>query len=829
MTTIRFKGGYGRITQETAPEAAPAPERISTDTVSTRDELVAPRVPNAPIVQRGAGQPQPTRRPALPTTAAEKLVAVGPADTERLVGDAHRSIEVNLRGTRAPGTTPQTVVESQSGSAVTAYGAKASLAGDASGPSVTSDRQTLLLNGTVEVDEHAVSGYGGAAGGVLLAGGTIQESVGLSTNVFLLGNSGFLASGAIQKMHTTNFTLTGGGCGWIGGGTTIKAVELQNNWVKVEQSRSRSIGGLLLGGLSAGFLGVGGRLTLNHGNETVLRRWLSPEAAAPLLKSQDRGIRTFLTNRAIALGLAEPPLNYPNLADPKSFVAHDEFIGTVKGSLTGSVALATAAVIAGVHHTRSGEFELVVHHQNNAETHFKETLSAMISPKKVTHALSASIDLPLLAEFHHTVAQCDLTREGWSFEVGEPEAFQAYRRLLHGELPGTSIELAGTNPRDAAKLTALMRKERLPKGVKRLFAERARLVKATATGGGMTLPRYIPGLNWAGLSAERRTTHSYHSIGDANGTVGFAHHTVDLEQQRLRAGTRTQRLSVEGSQVVADNTLHERGVLLGAKIGVDRTGRNNRNTLVDTVNKHALTETQASRFTHKHANRKQTYAVSFECKLDEAAVTRLKYLSTQPAIVQAVGEPLRQLLIDLGNGQAPAAGSTSGATEPLARFLGQAGFAGLRDLQKLLGDRMPVAVKPASSAQTDVAAELLSLTARYNTPINPATQSKADLNKRVKMVSKAVTRASNAADDLRQDPLLEMLDPSAKAEQMQTIQADKEALQALLETDHLQSSDHRKLMAKLSQRSKKRIDPASSKDIERIPLRDAVETGVGPA
>ncbi len=774
----------------------------------TTDRVVAASAAavNAPPVAAASAALE-TPKAAVKKTPAQAMPTIALDDAEKLTTASFQSLDANQRGTRAPDIAPATSVKDTNGSTLTAYTATAGLGNNADAPTLAADRQEILLAENLHIGGHTDSIFGGTAGGVNMVGATIQETNDLTTNPLMLGTPDFLAPVIVQKFHVAGMSAQAGAALIVTGRAGIKAIDEKPGFVQLEQQRKRTIGAVVMGGISNGTVGLAARLTAVRDKEAVLRRWVKPDVAAELLHKQDQGLRTYGRNTAVALGLAKPLMKFPKLSETKSFQLHDEMICTVRGALTGTLALASNVLLTGVEYTRSGEFELVVHRTRDEAKDGRESLNVVIAPKKVSHALAAFIDVPILADIRSVLAKSAGARHGYTFALDDPEAVLAYHQLLAGKLPGAAVVLDGIGLDDVAGLVTALKEESLPSGVARLFTEHVEL-DATSHSAALTLPRYLPFLGWAGISMERRATRSRHIIGAQGSAVATEADTVLYETQRMHMGTQTEASSVKAQRVSSSDssTSSVEGVIVGASYTVDRTRGKNRDHLAKALNETFLHERKVPSFEPGKANLEQSYKLSLERTIRSEDIAHLTKLAGQDEVMQKATPAIRGLLPDL------AAIGEEGVLRPelttpaFARYARRTGVSGLGELHKFLGNDAHLSVQPESSADKDVSASKLELGTKYHKPMEPLVQSSSDLNKRVVQVSRALKRADRSESDLLRDPLLKAFDPKARDATLKKVKEDKQIIRKLVDTEHLGELGRVALDKKLSTKSKQRLD-----------------------
>ena len=771
------------VVKSAAPAAVDAPPRKAPVAIAT---------PKAPVKKNAAQE--------MPTVALD--------DATRIIAANVQGLEANHRGTRAQDLVPASAAAANNGSAVTAYSAVVGLGPNMDTPTVAADRQSVLVNENLHIHGHTDSIYAGTAGGVQMLGANIQETGDLSTNFLTLATPDFLAPVVFQKFHVAGLTAQVGVAGLAAGRSGIKVLAEKPGFVQVEQQRKRTLGGLLLAGIHNGAVGVAARLTVIDERETILRRWMTPDAAAELLHRQDKGFRSYAHSKAIALGFAKPLIGFPKLDKPESLKNHDEMICTVRGSVTGTLALASNVLLTGFDYTRTGEFELVVHRKKEDTEDAKDMLNVVITPKNVGHSFAIFIDVPILADIRSVLSKSTGTRHGYAFDLGDPKAVAAYHSLLAGKLPGASVVLDGVSIGDAVGLVSALKQEKLPSGVSRLFSEHVE-VNETSHGAALTLPRYLPFLGWAGISTERRATRSKHLIGAEGSSVATEADTVLYETQRMHMGVQTEESSVKAHRVSSSDSSESsvEGVVIGASYTVDRTRGKNRNHLSKTLNEQWLPEEKkvADFEVKKKNNPEQSYKVSLKRTLGSDDMGRLMELATQDDVVETASPAIRSLLsalVALGD----AGVKNPDLTRPLfAKYASRTGAGGLGELHRFIGGDEKLQVQPESSADKDVAASKMALNTKYHKPMNPLEENKSDLNKRVAEVTGGIKRAQRSADDLLSDPLLKKFNPKKLDENVKQVKADQHAMRKLIATDHLGVLGRTVLEEKLSNKSKQRI------------------------
>ena len=133
----------------------------------------------------------------------------------------------------------------------------------------------------------------------------------MTTSALVVGTSKFVSPVIAQKFALAGLTAQVGAGAIVAGRSGIKAIAEKPGFVQLEQLRLRTLGGLLMGGITNGAVGVAARLMVVRDREKILRRWVKPDVAAKLLQKQDQGLRTYGRNTAVALGLAKPMMAFP--------------------------------------------------------------------------------------------------------------------------------------------------------------------------------------------------------------------------------------------------------------------------------------------------------------------------------------------------------------------------------------------------------------------------------------------------------------------------------------------------------------------------------------
>ena len=174
--------------------------------------------------------------------------------------------------------------------------------------------------------------------------------------------------------------------------------------------------------------GIGGRLSMSKSSEFEYSTFVPAKDARTLLFEPGNKVTKFLRNRARSLKMIDEPLQPPDLSKPEQIAVGDRLRLTTNGHMTGGLMLGPGfGTYIGAHGGMRGEFEL------NVSRPDADHIEVELVP---THVDMLQI-LGRAMIFDATAVQ-GKTRglaQRFRFDMTQPQAVEAYQKLLQGELP----------------------------------------------------------------------------------------------------------------------------------------------------------------------------------------------------------------------------------------------------------------------------------------------------------------------------------------------------------------------------------------------------------
>lgn len=664
------------------------------------------------------------------------------------LGGVHDELEINIRLTRAPVDAGHVGHEAGTNLATTGL----TLGTPEAGLSV--GRTSVLA--AVPMPSDGLVAHLGSTSGLLY--GSIGQTVGNTTITGFHGYVGPVHASGLTTTTNLGGVNVGSGLAVVGtGDASLKVAQYQGGQMQVVYQDSLGGSLQLTGGVSTGYLGICLRLAATGKHEFEFQTWLSPDKTASILQKNTR-----LQARMSGLRLRPKLLEVPDLSDPLNtrtakskrvaFRIGDEIKISYAGNISGGVAVTGAGLYAGVHVSFSGTHSLQIIKLTDTD------VSVDIIPRQQTRAITFSADFPLAAEANAVLAQSRATRYSYAFDLTEPAALKAYLNTLKGDMPGPIVTCNDWHAMPTGAAQRIVAQANLPAGVTYTLLEQAAVPFERTRRASLTLPKYLPFTNLAGIGIERRDVREESVIADAQGAIFSESTTRTNEIQALHRGTleSTSFGTLTSARRSTDDVASLEGVTVGIVYSNDRTRRDTRNKVVAELNRVIFTDDPLALFGGPKQTTKYNYEISLLHRVSPETLARI----------------------------APAGRSVREQAQALQREVTRFGLTGFANVMKRLGgSAKDIEVKVQSRAPTAIWDKVLQLSARYNRPIDPTKQKTKDINARIGKVDKYLQAVETVREDVESDVLLNKLDKDGKAEQLALLGATNEALVRLVKLD----------------------------------------------
>lgn len=295
----------------------------------------------------------------------------------------------------------------------------------------------------------------------------------------------------------------------------------------------RSFGkGLKAGpGALGAMLGFSGKLGVSR-DKSVLYRTSVTEDEARELVCERGGVVGFLRDKARAAGLKEDPVVVPDLSEPESLQVGDELIVSVSGGVSAAVLVGGLPFRVGAQGLVQGEFELAV------KKHDDNRVEVVVTPSRVRGVQVRGL-APFVFDADASRTSAAALRQGFVFDLRDPEARAAYMSVLDGELPGGIQKDARERKTRVSVAEAALDDEALPGGVSRTYVEVLR-AKQKRLGFGIGFALWHRSGPFIGFGHEKARTDEDALRVDYRGVRKTDTRGVDVRRQVLLSGNETR-------------------------------------------------------------------------------------------------------------------------------------------------------------------------------------------------------------------------------------------------------------------------------------------------
>ena len=557
----------------------------------------------------------------------------------------------------------------------------------------------------------------------------------------------------------------------------------------VELSTSRGyFGGLAPGVLSNG-LGLGARLMLSRSQQMTYRTHLSPDDAAGSL-FDSKGVKRFVENKGKALNLIAEDIPLPDLSQPESLQKSDEVVVTVSGAMTGGLFVGGLGLGMGAHGTLRGDFELGV------KKHDEHIVELVVTPTTIK-GIQGSVAVPFLLDIDRYHVSVKDLKQGFLFDLRNPDARKAYLEALNGNLPGglpDGKEIPPSN-NEAADLHAVAKRETLPRGVARTVLETERIEKSgSGIDVGFGLLHRTTG--FGAIGAHRKEIHRTSAETSLLGTFNASMRGIEKRRRVLLSGEEsTGAYASMREKIVFDAsgkpTPQFQSLALSLLLRDTKVRGNELNEeIISTLNeKLELHIPQA-----KAEGKKESRTVHIETNLNVEDFRQLQ--KTPMERCQAANErssiDLKAILSFLrALQQTSDPRAQAGLVQEWIKDHGLNGFTALHALMGSQRDSLQV--RSSNSRYDNALQKADELRLKYRSPISPEISRRA-LTARYKEVEKALLQTAEVMHDVQSDG---MLSSSDRDELFESLGRARKTLEQCIAIKHLQPDTRDHLKAQL--------------------------------
>ena len=437
-----------------------------------------------------------------------------------------------------------------------------------------------------------------------LAGATAaRDSLSFNLSDLLPGKG---SSGAVFTLRPNYVSLGGAGALHFANGDTLggslaasvrcdsglRLLERRGDLAQLEQKVQHTVGPQLTAGVGVGAVGMGARFTAVSRREVTYRSWRSLADASTLLLEDSKceswrdGIKNWLRHKVQGAGLQSTPMQLPDLTrlDAAGLRVGDEIVMTVTpktGFITGGLALALGGVLVGGYYAFHREVLLAVRRDENNSIDVAVT-------RRLTHSCTLGVDVPIVADAHHTRVTVNAVADLFRFDLAEAAAAFAYLRLWQQQaLP----EGSANHPErldNLADIAAALRLEHFEPGISRLGFELLTIPGKTVRAAGASSPWYLPPLRQPGWNLE--THNGVEEYLEFTRRSSLLTRRLEFERRSERPSHREHRAAayaIQSNYLPAVPALQnvEEALVLGARFGYERFSSKERLHLVDVLNK----------------------------------------------------------------------------------------------------------------------------------------------------------------------------------------------------------------------------------------------------
>ncbi len=538
---------------------------------------------------------------------------------------------------------------------------------------------------------------------------------------------------------------------------------------RAEIVRTRNITGSIRAGGGDFTIAVLGRLDATRGRTTIFRTMTSTAQAHDLL-FEGAGLRQYFKDRFRALGWKKDIVDIPNQHRPYDFDLGDEVVVTKSGTLVLDLLVGNLSAWAGAQVLLRGDMEVSVH---RLDEHHMEVV---FNPTKVRDK-ALYVFSPFGPEIDIGYGHARSYRQGYTFDLREPEGLEAYHLAIEGKLPTqkqkfSPLDATYSYTGDLAEAIAA-ENAKLPRGVERIFVHLIVTQETQAGGGahwGVVPLEFLPH-GWTNTLAYRRIrAHEKQTITDGK-VVDYANsRNVEYRRELLMYGVNSNEVSAQQRWRTEPGLPQAfRGLTLEATMvrSCVRRLRNNKN-LVAPLNK--AFGLRLREFTRPGLKQRREVDVSREIDIDGIAKLAQFYrlwdlqqpLPTQTrALLQLqLGLVARATNIRMrhfrtmfkGMHDAPHLKEKIVPVQKFVQGQGVRGFAAIHRLVPQTADR-PLSLDSVCSTYIDALTSVERAQLRYPHAMS-VSDSPKDVRHRLERYERALAKIDRALADLEDDPLI---------------------------------------------------------------------------
>jgi hypothetical protein len=520
-------------------------------------------------------------------------------------------------------------------------------------------------------------------------------------------------------------------------------------------------------------IGFAGRVGKSK-DKSIIYRTTVDDAEARSLVCERGGVVGFFRDKARAAGLKEDPVTVPDLRQPESLKVGDELIVSVSGGFSGALLVGGLPFRVGAMGLMQGEFEVAV------KRHDDRRVEVVVTPSSV-RGMQARGYAPFVFDADASRVGAKALRQGFVFDLEDPQAHAAYLKLLDGDLPGGLPDnVRKSNPSTSA-LHAAMKGETLPAGVQRTYVEAIK-AKRKRMGVGVGFALWHRGGQFFGFGAEKVRTEEDATRIDPGSIRSAFTRGVEKRRQILLSGTETCGVWARLQRATTfDDTGAPSHVFAGLELELSLTDSRVRgfelnDEMIDKLNDELSLE--LPHFEEKGKSESREISAIRKLRTDD-----LELLSHGDAPELA---PLREKMA--------AASSPLKQAEAVQRFVADKGMGAFGAVHRALGGgKVGLALTTSSSAYQSPPDTAEALGLKYPEAIFPGDDTKEVLE-RFEAASKALAGVKRGLVLLEDDPVLELPQKIMLRAQLKRAAVD---LERVIDVSHLQPDQRQVMVDKL--------------------------------
>ena len=538
---------------------------------------------------------------------------------------------------------------------------------------------------------------------------------------------------------------------------------------RAEIIRGRNLTGSIRAGGGDFNIAILGRLDATRGKKTVFRTMTSTAQTHDLL-FEGSGLRQYFKDRFRALGWKKDIVDIPKQHRPYNFKLGDEVVVTKTGSLVLDLLVGNLSIWAGIQVLFRGDMEVSVHRLD------EHRMEVVFNPTKLRDK-ALYIFSPFGPAIDIGRGKARSYRQGYIFDLREPQGLEAYHLAIDGKLPTqkqkfTPLDATYSYTGDLAEAIAA-ENAHLPRGVERIFVHLIVTAETQAGGGthwGVVPLDFLPH-GWTNTLFYRRIrAHEKQTITDGKAVDYANSRNVEYRSELLMYGVDSneisaqQRWRTEPGLPQAFNGLTLEATLVRSCV---RRLRNNKN-VIGPLNK----AFDLHLHTFRRPGLKQRREVDLSREMDADGLAQLARFyalwdAQRPLPAQArinMQLKLDQVARATGIGlrhfrtmfkRMHDAPDLKESIVPVQEFVQQHGIEGFAAIHRLVpetADR-PLSLDSICSTYIDALTGVERAQLRYPQPISDKDSLK-DVRRRLERYERALAKIDLAVADLDDDPLI---------------------------------------------------------------------------